>query len=112
MKGGIGTASVTLENGLVVSAGVEVLPEHKGDTPVSPRYDVVYIQDARGWYYRYSHLKTIDVQPGQPASFDRFGYAVGISGDTVVVGARDEESASTGVNGDQNSNAAENAGAV
>jgi hypothetical protein len=33
---------------------------------VAPRYDVVYILDGRGWYYRYSHMKTIDaaVKPG------------------------------------------------
>ena len=30
------------------------------DTPVEPRYDVVYLLDARGWYYRYSHLHSID----------------------------------------------------
>ena len=25
------------------------------DSPVKHRYDVVYVLDARGWYYRYSH---------------------------------------------------------
>ena len=67
---------VAATDGLVVSAGVEVLPEHKDDTPVSPRYDVVYIQDARGWYYRYSHLKEIDerIKPGRVVSMrDRIG---------------------------------------
>ena len=28
--------------------------------PVKPRADVLYILDGRGWYYRYSHLKSID----------------------------------------------------
>lgn len=27
---------------------------------VNGRYDVVYVRDERGWYYRYSHLKQID----------------------------------------------------
>ena len=30
------------------------------NTPVRPRADVVYLLDDRGWYYRYSHLFTID----------------------------------------------------
>src|SRR5205823_3718738 len=32
------------------------------------------------------------------AAFDQFGYSVAISGDTVVVGAPDEDSSATGVN--------------
>jgi hypothetical protein len=36
---------------------------------------------------------------------DYFGYAVAISGDTIVVGAFGEDSAAVGVNGDQTSNA-------
>jgi murein DD-endopeptidase MepM/ murein hydrolase activator NlpD len=50
---------VAATNGLVVSSGTTRLPGHD-DTPVAPRYDVVYLLDDRGWYYRYSHLKTID----------------------------------------------------
>ena len=33
---------------LVVSVGEVVLKEHKRDTPVAPRYDVVYLLDGRG----------------------------------------------------------------
>ena len=57
---------VSAVDGLVVSAAGETLPEHRRDTPVSPRYDVVYLLDDRGWYYRNSHLKTIDpdIKPG------------------------------------------------
>jgi FG-GAP repeat protein len=43
---------------------------------------------------------------------DAFGVRVAVSGDTVVVGARDEESSATGVNGNQNDNSASNAGAA
>ena len=43
---------------------------------------------------------------------DRFGRSVAISGDTVVIGAPNEDSAATGANGDQTSNAASNSGAV
>jgi len=41
-----------------------------------------------------------------------FGYAVAISGDTVVVGALGEGSNATGINGNQNNNTATDAGAV
>jgi FG-GAP repeat protein len=43
---------------------------------------------------------------------DRFGRSVAISGDTVVVGATREDSAATGINGDQFSEAANEAGAA
>ena len=41
---------------------------------VKPRYDVLYLRDGRGWYYRYSHLAEFDpalklgdtVKMGQP----------------------------------------------
>jgi len=58
---------VAATDGLVVSRGTSFLPEHDpARTPVRPRYDVVYLRDDRGWYYRYSHMKTIDaaIKPG------------------------------------------------
>ncbi|MEO1980617.1 MAG: prolyl oligopeptidase family serine peptidase [Fuerstiella sp.] len=67
---------VAATDGLVVSSGLDVLSEHKDSTPVNPRYDVVYIQDSRGWYYRYSHLKEIDerIRVGRIVSMrDRIG---------------------------------------
>ena len=59
---------VAATDGLVVSSGLNVLDSLADqDTPVRPRYDVVYMRDARGWYYRYSHLKQIaaSVVPGR-----------------------------------------------
>ena len=67
---------VAATDALVVSVGDVVLDGHKQDTPVSPRYDVVYLLDGRGWYYRYSHLKEIDksIVPGRVVSAgDRVG---------------------------------------
>ncbi len=49
---------VAATDGLVVSLGTQSLPGFE-KTPVAPRYDVVYLLDPRGWFYRYSHLKTI-----------------------------------------------------
>lgn len=53
-------------DGVVVSAGEERLPGFE-DSPVEPRYDVVYIIGIRGWYYRYSHFQSIDssIKPGK-----------------------------------------------
>lgn len=61
---------VAATDALVVSSGLTVLEGHHGkkdDTPVNERYDVVYLLDSRGWYYRYSHLHEIDKQivPGR-----------------------------------------------
>jgi murein DD-endopeptidase MepM/ murein hydrolase activator NlpD len=69
---------VAATDGLLVSAGKAVLPGF-ADTPVQPRYDVIYVLDPRGWYYRYSHLKTIgpDVRPGQTV---KMGQRLGLLG--------------------------------
>ncbi len=45
-------------------------------------------------------------------SGDRFGSSLAISGDTVVVGAPNEDSSATGVNGDQTNNLAPESGAA
>ncbi len=52
------------------------------------------------------------LKPTNTGANDNFGYAVAVSGDTIVVGAKLEDSASTGVNGDQTSNAASDSGAA
>lgn len=64
--------------GLVVSAGKDTLPGYK-ETPVAPRYDVVYLLDDRGWYYRYSHLHSIDaaIRPGASVAI---GQKLGVLG--------------------------------
>jgi len=51
---------IAATDGLVVSKGTEVLEGHKENTPVAERYDVICLLDDRGWYYRYSHLKSFE----------------------------------------------------
>lgn len=46
-------------DGVVVSVRGDVL-SGEPDNPINPRYDVVYLRDSRGWYYRYSHFDSID----------------------------------------------------
>jgi hypothetical protein len=70
---------VAATDGLVVSVSEKTLPDYLKDTPVRPRYDVVYLLDDRGWYYRYSHLHTIDpaIQMGARV---KMGQRLGILG--------------------------------
>ena len=68
---------VSATDGLVVSAKGSALDGYKEDTPVAPRYDKVYILDERGWYYLYSHMKTVDdaIRPGRKVKKgDRIGW--------------------------------------
>ena len=70
---------IAATDGIVVSSGDSVLSGHRENTPVMPRYDVVYLLDKRGWYYRYSHMKSIEpwVVPG--AKVDK-GRRIGLLG--------------------------------
>lgn len=70
---------VAATDGVVVSLGNEVLPEHAKGTPVAKRYDVIYLLDSRGWYYRYSHLHSFDSSIELGATVKR-GDALGILG--------------------------------
>jgi PKD domain/Peptidase family M23 len=69
---------VAAAGGLVVSAGKTGLPGYQ-DTPADPRYDVVYVLDDRGWFYRYSHLQSIDpaIKPGATVAM---GSKIGVLG--------------------------------
>ena len=64
--------------GRVISSGTNSLPGYE-DSPVKPRYDVVYLLDDRGWYYRYSHLQTIDSAMAPGAEVAR-GQKLGVLG--------------------------------
>ena len=48
---------VAATNGTIVSLGNAIMPDLEADHPVAKRYDVIYLRDERGWYYRYSHLQ-------------------------------------------------------
>jgi murein DD-endopeptidase MepM/ murein hydrolase activator NlpD len=70
---------VAATDGLVVAAGKEVTESEEHRARINPRYDVVYVLDARGWYYRYSHLHSIDpaVRVGAPV---KMGQKIGLLG--------------------------------
>ncbi|MCA8942191.1 MAG: FG-GAP repeat protein, partial [Planctomycetes bacterium] len=66
----------------------------------------VFVRNGDVWSQQ-AYLKASNTESG-----DQFGYSVSVSGDTIVVGANGEDSASTGVDGDQADNAAPAAGAA
>ena len=69
---------IAATDGIVVSSGKAILPGYE-ETPAQPRYDVVYVLDTRGWFYRYSHLHSIgtDVKPGAKV---KMGQLIGLLG--------------------------------
>jgi hypothetical protein len=66
----------------------------------------VFVRSGSGWTQQ-AYLKA-----SNPGVSDFFGGSVAISGETVVIGAFDEDSAATGVNGNQTSSGAPDSGAV
>lgn len=66
----------------------------------------VFVHSGTNWIQQ-AYLKASNTDP-----VDRFGYAVAISDDTVIVGAYGEASSATGVNGNQSDNSASVAGAA
>lgn len=56
------TEVVAATDAQIVSLGDAVLTGHEKEkgSPVAKRYDVIYLLDNRGWYYRYSHLHSFD----------------------------------------------------
>ncbi len=66
----------------------------------------VFVRSAGVWSQQ-AYLKASNTGAG-----DRFGGAVAISGNTLVIGATEESSNATGIDGDQANNTANDAGAV
>lgn len=69
---------VAATDGLIVSVADHMLDGYSL-TPARKRYDVVYVLDERGWYYRYSHLQVIDpaIQLGSRV---KMGQKIGVLG--------------------------------
>ncbi|HKQ48401.1 MAG TPA: thrombospondin type 3 repeat-containing protein [Phycisphaerae bacterium] len=66
----------------------------------------IFVRNGGIWSQQ-AYLKASNTQEG-----DVFGFSVAASGDTVVVGADNEDSSATGVNGNQADNSALNSGAA
>ena len=66
----------------------------------------VFVRSGESWSQQ-AYLKASNTGAG-----DQFGWSVAMSGDTLVVGAPNEDSQVTGVNGNQSDNSADSAGAA
>lgn len=84
------------------SMGVNSLPNNSANSSGAA---YVFIRNGTSWLQQ-AYLKASNTQAG-----DNFGTAVAISGDTIVVGATNEDSASTGVDSMPNESAS-NSGAA
>ena len=83
-----------------------------GNTILDPLYYgavYVYVRDGSGWTLQ--DVLTANA-PTVPLDDDKFGVSVALWGNTIVVGAHDEDSAAVGVDGDELDNSAPNAGAA
>ena len=70
------SAVVAATDGVILTLGTQLAPGRQHPAP-RPRYDVLYIEDGRGWVYRYSHLMTFDpaLRPGgRVKKGQRLGY--------------------------------------
>jgi hypothetical protein len=88
------------------SAATGVNGDQTDNTALSAGATYVFVRSGSAWSQD-AYLKASNT-----IAHDRFGMAVAVSGDTVVVGAPEEDSGTTGVNGNQSDNSAESAGAV
>lgn len=67
----------------------------------------VFVSDGSGNWTQQAYLKASNT-----GAFDSFGFAVSISGDTIIVSANAEDSNATGVNGDGSNNSKADSGAA
>ncbi len=90
----------------VAVSGDTMVVGSPGDGAGSSGAIYVFIRSGSTWTQQ-AYLKASNPDDG-----DQFGKAVAIDGDTIAVGAEEEQSAAQGVNGDQNDNSVPSRGAV
>ena len=90
------------------SAATGINGDESDDSASSAGAAYVFARDGAGVWSQQAYIKASSTDTfGQ-----EFGRSVAISGDTLAIGASDEDGASPGVNGDQDDNNAEDSGAV
>jgi len=71
----------------------------------------VFVRSGTTWTQQ-AYLKASNAEQGIALAGDSFGFRVAVSGDTVIVGADNEDSSATGVNGNQSDNNGWDSGAA
>ena len=106
--GAVAIEGNTLVVGAIYEAGAAtgVNGDESSNTLFSAGAGYVFVRSGATWTQQ-AYLKA-----SNPGISDHFGSAVSISENTLVVGARDEDSSATSINGDQTSDAALSAGAA
>lgn len=98
----------TLAVGAIGEASRETGVTATGSDNTASESGAVYVfARTAGIWAQQAYLKASNTGAG-----DRFGLSLALAGDTLAVGAPLEDSAATGINGDGNSNAAPQSGAV
>ena len=88
------------------SSSIGVNGDQANNAAVDSGAVYVFVHDGTTWNQE-AYLKPFNTEAG-----DRFGIALSLSGDTLLVGADRESSGATGVNGDPNNNAEFRSGAA
>ncbi len=86
------------------AAGIDGDQSDNGDTASGAAY--AFLRKGDSW------VQTAYMKASDPGASDLFGCAVGVSGSTIVVGARGEDSSSTGIDGDPFNDGMPNSGAA
>ena len=95
------TANLEDSNGVGVNS-----PSQADDSASASGAAYVYVRDGATWSQR------AYVKASNSDTFDNFGFSVAVDGDTVVVGAHYERSGATGIDGNQDDDLVDEAGAV
>jgi FG-GAP repeat len=93
------------------SNAIGVNGNQSDDSAISAGAAYVFVRNGTDWSQQ-AYLKASNTDIPDRYFADGFGYAVAISGDTAVIGARYEDSNSTGVNGIESDNGAKDSGAA
>ncbi len=113
-----GTSAAVSGDTVVVGANLEASNATgvNGDESDNTAYDsgaaYIFVRSETNWSQQ-AYLKASNTGGGGSGFYgDNFGFSVAVSGDTVVVGAPNESSSATGVNGDESDNSALASGAA
>ena len=101
-----GEEAAAIDGDTIVIGAIQELDDSEGFDGPGTGVAYVFARNGTNWSQQ-ARLKASNAELA-----DRFGRSVSISGDTIVVGATDESSGATGVNGDQTDNNSPYSGAV